>query len=396
MKDYKKLMDVLLQLPACSLITTGRTGSDFLQSLFDSHEQVLTYNGDFLFHQFWKESLCVSSGKFDLNDLIAEFIGKHIETLKSKYDLFERKHELGEEGDQSIDIDLELFRVHIVGLISDREVNSKNILLAVNGAYALCLGQDLLNKKLFLHHNHHSSSLKSYLVDFPDSKIICMTRDPRANFVSGITHWAKHDKDSDRGAHLYFYIERILLDAQFLNEFKNDSRVIKIEELGEKIVLEKLCDWLGVEYSETLEESTWGGMLWKGDKLSTRKKEGRGFSANILKNNWNENILKNNWNEKLSFIDKYIFNFITNKRLKYYGYQVRPIRKIDYFLVPILIFLPLRFELRYFKLSYLLNNRTLFLSNLYYFVKRIGLFLKYYIREIKSHDYLSKKLRLNN
>ena len=36
--DYSSVMDTLLQLPACTLIATGRTGTDFLQSLLDSHE----------------------------------------------------------------------------------------------------------------------------------------------------------------------------------------------------------------------------------------------------------------------------------------------------------------------------------------------------------------------
>ena len=39
-------------LSVCTILTTGRTGSDFFQSLMDSHEQVLTFNGYFQFHLF--------------------------------------------------------------------------------------------------------------------------------------------------------------------------------------------------------------------------------------------------------------------------------------------------------------------------------------------------------
>ena len=83
-------MERLLKLPACTLVTTGRTGTDFLQSLLDSHPQVLTFNGALFFQTFWANSICVSSGNPDPADLIDEFIGKHIEKLKSKYDLIER------------------------------------------------------------------------------------------------------------------------------------------------------------------------------------------------------------------------------------------------------------------------------------------------------------------
>jgi hypothetical protein len=39
-----------------------------------------------------------------LNDLLDEFIGKHIEKFKSRYDFEERKDHLGRDGDESIDI----------------------------------------------------------------------------------------------------------------------------------------------------------------------------------------------------------------------------------------------------------------------------------------------------
>ena len=62
--DYKALMERLESLSSCTLLTTGRTGSDFLQSLLDSHPEVLTFNGRLAFHDFWKRSVCVSTGSF--------------------------------------------------------------------------------------------------------------------------------------------------------------------------------------------------------------------------------------------------------------------------------------------------------------------------------------------
>jgi hypothetical protein len=55
-EDYKRMMDHILQLPSCTLITTGRTGIDFLQSLLDSHSEILTFNGRLNFHEFWRDS----------------------------------------------------------------------------------------------------------------------------------------------------------------------------------------------------------------------------------------------------------------------------------------------------------------------------------------------------
>ena len=75
----KKIFNRLSSLPVCTILTTGRTGSDFLQSLLDSHPQVLTFNGILVFNLFWRNSICVKAGEFSLLDFIEEFIGKHIE-----------------------------------------------------------------------------------------------------------------------------------------------------------------------------------------------------------------------------------------------------------------------------------------------------------------------------
>ena len=59
-----------MSIKSCTLLTTGRTGTDFLQSLLDSHPEVLTFNGHFQFYSFWGESKCVKSGNFALSDFV--------------------------------------------------------------------------------------------------------------------------------------------------------------------------------------------------------------------------------------------------------------------------------------------------------------------------------------
>ena len=160
-------------------VPDGQDGLRLLKSMLDSHPEVLTFNGSITFNRFWEDSICVAAGSFAAIDLIDEFIGKHIYKLRSRYDLYERKNQLGENLDQSIDIDLDRFRSEAVKLLENREINSRNVLLAIYGAYALGLGEDLAQKKLFSHHAHAFPDLPFYMRDFPESKIICMTRDPR-------------------------------------------------------------------------------------------------------------------------------------------------------------------------------------------------------------------------
>lgn len=382
-KDYSRLMDKLLNLPSCALITTGRTGADFLQSLLDSHPQVLTFNGFLFYHTFWNNSISVAAGKFDLSDFVDEFIGKHIERLKSRYDIFEGKDQLGEHNSQSIDINLSQFKSEIMKLLSGREVNSKNSMIAIYAAYAICLGQDIEKKTILFHHIHHFEKLENYLKDFPDSKIICMTRDPRANFVSGIEHWKKYDASKDQGAHLYYYINRILADAAVLEKLNNEYVVIRIEDLGKECILRELSKWLNISFHECLRKSTWAGLSWHGDRLSDKTNKQAGFS---------EEMLQNKWEKSLSFIDKYRLNYIMFYRLRHYGYSYKKIGLLAAALVPFLILLPLSYESRFFSFSYIgscLRNRQYLkmVRNVVFFLRRVRLFLSYYVKVTGGEEF---------
>ncbi len=391
MNEHNKIMDRLLSLPAVTLVTTGRTGTDFLQSLLDSHPEVLTFNGSLFFYEFWFESKCVSVNNFDLDDLLDEFVGKHIEKFKSRYDLMERKDQLGIDGSQVIEIDLMQFKQEMRTLLADRTIDSKTFLVAVYAAYERCLGNDLEKKKVFFHHQHHFDYLDKFFKDFPEAKTICMTRDPRANFVSGIENWIKIDPERNCAKHLFQYINRILDDAKVLRDYKNEYLVVRIEDLGEDENIKELCEWLGIVYHECLQRSTWGGLLWHGDRLSKEGKKEVGFSKKIL---------ENRWETRLSGLDKYIFNYLMNERLRFYGYEYKSLRTIDSFLVPFAVIIPLRFELRFFSFSYIAkyvndkNYRKLF-NNAFFYVLRIVLFLKYYVISLRgeklSHVVLGKK-----
>ena len=375
--SYEALMEHLEALSPCTLLTTGRTGSDLLQSLLDSHPEVLILNGSLKFHTFWRQSICVAAGEFAARDLIDEFIGTHIQMLKSRYDLVERKDQLGDQHDQSIDIDLEAFRSHALGLLQGKGVDSRTILLAIYGAYALCLGQDLERKKLFFHHPHHFDELPGHLRDFPDSKIICMTRDPRANFVSGIEHHRNNNRsgNTDNGSHLFFYISRILYDASPLESYGKEYKVVRIEDLGREEILRALSDFLDISYDRCMMRSTWAGLGWHGDRLSKVNDE-PGFSKAML---------TNRWENRLSFADKYVMNYIMNFRLKHYGYGHNKASLLGALIVPFLILLPLTYELRFISPGYIRDRLrygefgTIMRNGLYY-LRRVRVFWKFYAK----------------
>ena len=91
----------------------------------------------------------------------------------------------------------------------------------------------------------------------------------------------------------------------------NEYISIKIEDMGKPSLLNNLSDWLGIQYDEILLKSTWAGLVWNADRVSSNKRVGTGFSKELL---------ENNWEEKLSIKDKFILNFLMMDRLKHYNY----------------------------------------------------------------------------
>ena len=62
-----------------TLVTTGRVGSDFFQSLLDGHPEIFSFNGVIRINDFWDIAHTTKIQNLNLNDIITEFIGNYIE-----------------------------------------------------------------------------------------------------------------------------------------------------------------------------------------------------------------------------------------------------------------------------------------------------------------------------
>lgn len=386
--NYSQIWRRIEKLPWVALVTTGRNGSDYFQSLLDGHPEVFVFNGEILFHNdFWKKSRCVNyQGQIDISDLVDEFIGKYISRFKSKYDYIEGKDRLGDHKQEHVDIDLLQFRKHCVSLAKLKSIGSKHFLQSVYTAYALCLKQDFEKKKLFFHHIHNIWCLDDFLKDFPHTKIISMTRDPRASYVSGVEHWRRFDLLEDTPQRVFFTLNRVVKDAQSLKKYPNDFMVLRLETLEDVTILKKVCKWLDISFDPCLKSSTWAGLKWWGDRLSVQPKykDHEQFSKAIR---------RNKWEQKLSKVDRLIFEYLLADRLKLFKYEFKEKKGLWYgILMWFLIFLPttyerrhlsLRFQLRWLKSKKLKNMLLAF----YFYFKRIILFNKLFFNKHSSDPF---------
>ena len=166
--NYEELFSHVMQLPIVTLCTTGRTGSDFFQSLVDGHPQVLQLPSNWVFYDFWDQALCTN----DIEDLVNEFLWFraekpkgyiHFFKFKSKYHVFEGLDQLGENRNESINVSVSEFMKHMKQIFQTKTITSKNFFIATHVAYALASGENIIGKKLLFFHIHHLHSPGSRL-----------------------------------------------------------------------------------------------------------------------------------------------------------------------------------------------------------------------------------------
>ena len=373
-KNYEKIWFDTESLTWCALVTTGRVGSDFFQSLLDSHPQIFIINGPLIFYDFWEKASTINNTEtLYAEDIIEEFIGYHIVKFKSYYDFQERKNELGEDRNQSININIDEYKFHLKNLLRFGPLTSKSFLKAIYLSWAICMKEDLAKKKIFFHHIHHIWRLDRFLVDYPNSKILAMTRDPRASYVSGVENWFKYSSLTKHPGHVFFVLKRTINDASYLENFQNDFRVLKLEDLGKEKILSQFCDWVGIKYDSCMNNSTWNGLRWWGDKLSQQKIKPNetGFSNSIT---------KNKWNEKLGTLEKLTLKYLLLDRLNWYRYENNiKTNMFLYFCIFILIPIPTKYERMFLSIKsifHCLKDRKLriIFASIYYYFLRVSLF----------------------
>ena len=391
---YSEYMDHLRSIPAVALVTTGRTGSDFLQSLIDTHPEILTFNGHILLYtEFFNKAISFSGVFQRVQDMADEFIGTYLYKLVSDYDYQEAKDKLGDKFDKSIRIDTVEYKHHLICLMDGCELNTRNFLLAIYGAYGLCLKQDILNCRVLFHHPHQGYELEFFLRDFPNARAVFSSRDPRANFCSNVEHFRRHSKLHDNQQHVYACLKIILEGSELGHKLGLDYISTRLEDLPREDIMQSFASWLGVTYVNSMLRSTWAGLDWHGDRVSAK------VFASI---GWSPTRTENGWERRLGGLDKYLLKCLLAFRLYEGGYAMYRMSLIDFILIPFVICIPMKYERRFWTPKFIYEQvaskqraqvANLVMTPFYYYL-RVRICFKYYLRILKkdfiSSNYLTK------
>ena len=375
----KEKISYFKKLRIFCIVATPRSGSDYFQSLLDGHPEVLTFNGSVgLYVGLFPKINFNNANKQNINLSITKFINIYHDWLCTKNDNSEGKNKMGKSKNEFININLNRFKYAMFNYLNLEGFTKKNFSLAVYFAYNIALGLNFKNKKILLMHPHNLDELVHFSKDFRKSKYIFTIRDQRAAYLSTIYNLA--DRYPNRFfnlRHHYITMYRCLVHSNYGEKLKLKYTCIRLEDLPHKKTLFSISKFLNIKFKNSLLVSTFAGKIWNGD--SSQKK--------IYKDKWKKNRTYNNWKEKIKKRDKLILNTLFFPILKHYNYEKVNVSCLDYLKCFIFIYLPMEFEIKVLKKNILsiiskkgkIKQLGKFLENLYFFLRRVLICLKFYL-----------------
>jgi hypothetical protein len=326
-----------LDIPIVYIVSTGRNGSIFLQSLLDGHPEILMISRTFFYNDFYRKYVTD-----DKEELIDRFI-RHFPTFFSVGGELDHKYDfLGDDKDEVVFVSKRKFRKKLTELLTKYdEVTEKLFFYAVHFSYEFARnGDEGFNKKVIIHHIHHVNQLLSVNYLSPNSKVISMSRDPR---VTAQSSYINQSRSFGFCKVRYYYkaFIRSFEDIYLLEQKKEnyDCRVLRLEDLHlyqDKILLE-VCKFIGIDFHSVMMESTMYGHMWWGDRISGRDLNG-----------FNKNMGKVEWSSFYKNSDLKLLGYFLRNRLENYNYdlKVQPYSKIQAYIA---LLLPMKFELEYIR-----------------------------------------------
>jgi hypothetical protein len=345
----------------CTIMTTGRTGSDYLAGCLDGVKNIIVFSGKFNYQIFFKDH----KQKIKKEILISKFIKEN--TKLFTYNKIENLR---------LNININNFKKKFIE-ISTNTLNRKEFFIRLYEAYHLTLNRKLLKSNVIVHHSHGRTNTSNFLKDFPNAKILITIRDPRANLKSGLLNWFKFDPERKHMMHVYMYLRRIRNDLNYALKKDNKKKFIKLEEMGSKKVKSGILKFLETKYDKKINISTFANKPWAGDKLSAFKKNPNGL--------FNKKIIYNGWREFFTKDEILMLNFLYSNYRKFYEIEQISFLKKNYLFFRVIF--PFKFE------NLAINHQKFFsiklINNLIFYIKRV-VYIQLLILNIDTFDYEKK------
>lgn len=347
------------------------SGSKLFQSYLDGHPEIYMVPGYQIMYlyphwQQWEQEL---QDAWEWGRIIDEFCLKHGSVIDSRrIPGNDGLTTLGENRDEWISIDEEQLKACLSHLLDGRPITSRDFILALHYAYAFTLGEDLSCKRVIVYHIHVHEYVRFLYRDFPGMLTLAFVRDPRSNlkgrYQSDISIDVNKLNPSDVAiyrrrryyTHWCFYmhsLERLRgLDPSTVRAIRHEDMHRRLDTL-----LQNTATFLGIQFHPCLQQLTFGGKTWWGDRLYKMKPM----------NKPNPSVVAEKWKKELDCLDWFVLEGIFADYCNRYGYTLYKYKEGFWARVKLFfaMFLPSKYEREICRFYFNFNTLKSFLIDSY-------------------------------
>lgn len=314
----------------------GVSGSTLLHSLLDDHPNIISLpllHGQQLYllwnHIKNKENISIEDVKKIVLDKMPVFFNLNQGGDKSL-------GQLGENQDESIEVNYEQFMNNLAECLDGEKINSKNFIISVYMAYNMCWNKKFNDDDIicFPIHSMGREHAKYLANDFKEVYFIHTIREPVQNIGSIMKHVCYNSNIQTFRSPAERSIRPIITFCEggkfpFMEDVNNKDKIIKsvyvrLEDLHNNPTepLGKICKLLNIEWNDVLLKTTFTGKLWHNRQEMIRV-SGLG-----------KQIIQQKHVTYLNKFDRFRLRLLSKTEIEYFKYG--KLSKLENFLNPLL------------------------------------------------------------
>ena len=343
------------------ILTTGRAGSDFLQSCYDNHQEVSsTSEKSTNLSTFIKEHINLLPNSKEVFSALS--IKELLFSFAPQINYLEKWDINNAENYRKGNVQRYLNAMNFLLTIEENDNSYLSITRIINISFSYAINKNIKNIKTILIHLHHINKLTFYRDELSSNDLIILcNRSPYDLVASGVFHWKKYWFNTQQYSNCinlskYRFVMRRSLDdykeiKKFLTYSKRNYFTTILEKLESLDYLNRINKYLKIEHFKEYPPSTVLGQKWVGDSLSTQKKTKFYGSYNY------SFVKRGNPIKRLGLIDAILISIICKERLDFYKfnpdnkYLLSLLSKnylIRVVIFSLLLLLPTKIEIQYF------------------------------------------------
>ena len=361
-QDKNNIKSCLKEANNFIILTTGRAGTDFLQSCFDNHLEVASTSEKTISLPNF-----IEDNKYLLPSSSDVFAALVVKELFFSFAPFNNEMEdwgiSKKDNYRKANVNSFIECLNYIFSFEENYTNSLQITRSIILAFSFSIGKDISNIKSILIHLHHINKLSFYAdnLEKRDLIVVC-SRNPFDMVASGVFHWQKYWNNlnfydySVRLGHYRFVFKRTIYDSLDVKKNIVLSRpkiyLSMLEKLSNINYLNNINKHLSIEAFKEFPRSSVLGIDRGGDLLSSNSK-------NKVKGSYDVSLVdRGSPLKRLGFVESVLLTLTCRERIIFYNLNTKDnllekLLKINNLFRVLLFFLllpiPSKIELIYYK-----------------------------------------------